>query len=309
MDSNNYIIKQLKGELSDKEQLEFDEWLASSKKNKEDYEQLKLVWEKSGDITFQPNKNNAWDNIQRKINATQKPNFKWMVRVAALLLLSISTWSYFHFFTSDYTVVIAENQPKKVTLRDGSIITLNKNASLKYSSFENQNERKVELTGEAYFEIAKDKKHPFIVSCEKFNVKVVGTAFNINNSLAELSVFSGKVIMSNSQQEITLVANESATLTPDNRLQKTTFNANSCAWKTGKLSFNNTPLKEVVKVLQNKFDVQIKIENNTLYNCSFTGEFDKNTSLNQILLVLQKALNLSITENNEQNFVLSGKGC
>ncbi len=307
----NYIVRELKGEITEKELIELKKWLADDLKNRELYDDLKNSWEKTGEISFKPDKEKAWLKISDKINKGKRKNRKWIYRIAALLIIGFSAWFYLNTNSNYHFIVVANNKIKSVNLPDGSKITLNKGSKIEYSNFENTNNRKVKLTGEAYFEVAKDKNHPFIIECKEFNVKVLGTTFNINNTgkTSELTVYTGLVLMQSSTNTLILPAGHSATINKLGKVEEIPFINDANNWLSKKLVFDNDKLSEVAKVLNKTFSVDISINNTKLANCKFTATFDSNSTLEEIISVIEKTFSLSSEKIGKQRFVWKGKGC
>ena len=112
------------------------------------------------------------------------PMLRWAARIAAVTIVAIAGY----FITSDFlynkevqlqTVTVPAGQRAQITLADGTRVWLNSKSTMKYAANFGRNERNVELDGEAYFEVAKNKNIPFYVHTETNKVKVVGTSFNV----------------------------------------------------------------------------------------------------------------------------------
>lgn len=182
-----------------------------------------------------------------------------------------------------------------VTLSDGTIVYLNAGSALKYPiDFAAGKVRKVFLSGEAYFDVFRDTKHPFIVNINKVNVKVLGTEFNIsaypedtsvNTVLVEGSV---KIFEKGKEDQISY----SRVINPNdlaiwNKKQesisvKSVDSKIYTSWLNGKLIFRNTKFKEIRKVLERKYNVKIINKNSTLDEQLFDATFDIET-IEQIL--------------------------
>ncbi len=234
-------------------------------------------------------------------------------------------------------IIVHQHSDTPLVLPDGSKIWLNKNASVSYSSdfgkFESSNKngqkRNLKLDGEAFFDIARDEKHPFTIDVEgKAEVEVLGTSFNINpsNEKIEVTVSSGKVnftttIPSKEKENvktITLVKGEKGILykntesRPDSLPSLVRFERNDdvnyLAWLNHRLVFENMQMQEVVSKVENYYNIRLKLENSSLKECRFTGTFDQ-TPLNDVLETLSFGANLQIKKSDSTTYLLSGSGC
>lgn len=112
------------------------------------------------------------------------PTLRWAARIAAAVIIAVSGY----YMTTNYiynkdaqpqTITVPAGQRAQITLADGTRVWLNAQSTLTYASDFGRNDRNVELDGEAYFEVAKNKKLPFYVHTEMHKVRVVGTSFNV----------------------------------------------------------------------------------------------------------------------------------
>lgn len=218
---------------------------------------------------------------------------------ATVALLCLSAWMAFNYFQPAALQTISTlAETRTVHLPDGTSVTLNHFTSLSYpEQFESDN-RKVTLNGEAYFEVTKDKKHPFIVQTEEINVQVLGTHFNVeayrNNPEVSTTLLEGSVAVSNKNNSarIILKPNEMAIY---NKVEKSLNlkvmkNAtDEISWQRGEFIFNHQPLKNITRELSNAFGVTIEIPDTALQNYRITARFPNSENLETILSLLQKA--------------------
>ncbi len=162
---------------------------------------------------------------------------------------------------------------------------------------------KVFLEGEAFFEVIPDKNKPFIVDCGKAKVVVLGTSFNIKAYPGEniiVTVKNGRVFLAKSgtciknmpnSNLITKGQNGIFSLAKDTLYVKKNDNINYLAWKDGVLKFKDTRLKKVARVLENHFNVEIKIKDKRLKRRRLTANFD-NMELDTILEIIKATLGI-----------------
>jgi hypothetical protein len=190
----------------------------------------------------------------------------------------------------------------QVTLPDGTAVWLNAASSLKYpASFASLKDRKVELTGEAYFEVAKDKAHPFIVKTNNEDVEVLGTHFNINSYTDEPStkttLLEGSVQVSAKEGDIAKIKpGEQAVLNQSGNIAVEKVNVNKAvAWKNGKFVFESENISSIMRKLSRWYDVEI-VYKDDIPDRTFTGSISRYDNISKILenIMLTKAIHFKI---------------
>jgi len=151
----------------------------------------------------------------------------------------------------------------RLVLPDGTKIWLNAASVLKYPVHFASNERKVELSGEGYFEVAKDHKRPFRLNTSQQEITVLGTHFNVSNypddDLVQTTLLEGSVRVMNrySRKKVLLKPDQQANLSKDKMLISTVNAAESIAWKNGEFIFSDEPLGSIMKKIARWYDVEI----------------------------------------------------
>lgn len=329
MENNIYYwditAKYLQGKASLEEHDELLQWRLSHNDHETQFKAQEDLWALT---EYKPNRNvntkKAWAEteflVQAKLNKHRSISvFYPVLKVAASIAV---VWSFiwlFNNYISPYyrmEVVKAGNKRIEFILPDHSRVWLNKGSELIYNKDFNGSERLVQLKGEGFFEVQRDVTRPFIIETGDVQTKVLGTSFNLRaypeDSVIDLVVATGKVSF-NARSET-----NQAIITPGNgaRINKvnkvlnkyTISDENSWAWRSGKLNFADTPLKEVLLDLSRYYEIKIELQNTGLGNCRFTGVFT-NAKLQEVLKVLQVTLNLKYTESDKQSIVISGQGC
>jgi ferric-dicitrate binding protein FerR (iron transport regulator) len=201
------------------------------------------------------------------------------------------------------------------TLTDGSVVTLNKNSTVLFPVAFAEGERRVTLRGEAFFDVVKDAGKPFIIEAGDVEVKVIGTSFNVkayeDSEIIEVVVETGIVRVESigKKESITLEAGSRVVYNKiTGAFSKTVSeDAGYSFWRTHKLNFRNTPLKDVVDALNNYYAAGITYENENIGRCRFTATFE-NDSLSTILEILSMTFQLEVKQGDSGK-VLSGTGC
>ncbi|MDD2436098.1 MAG: FecR domain-containing protein [Massilibacteroides sp.] len=229
-----------------------------------------------------------------------KINPMWINISAVVLLLITLSISFFWLGKalsnqqkSEYTEIsTVYGTQSKVVLPDKSTVILNAGSFLRYNNNFNKTRRKVQLIGEAYFEVTPDSNKPFEVSSDNLKVCVHGTSFNVkaykNESTIDVALVSGKVSVQFTEQKkanIFLLPNES--LSYDKKSKSTRISlvnaSNTILWTKGVLLFSEKNFQDIVKDLERKYAVNIKILSEELLKEKFSGSFSSHSSLDEIL--------------------------
>ncbi|PUZ20699.1 FecR family protein [Chitinophaga costaii] len=189
------------------------------------------------------------------------------------------------------TLITPRGGQFKVLLPDGSAVWLNAASSLRYPSSFIGNDRVVELTGEAYFEVAPDAKRPFRVRSKDQEVLVLGTHFNINTyadePAATTTLISGKVKVDGTGFSGILQPGEQARLQGGNwQLLKAADLDQVIAWKNGYFSFDRADITTVMRQLARWYDVNVIFETKNTQQ-AFIGEIPRNVSLEKAMQILK----------------------
>lgn len=199
----------------------------------------------------------------------------------------------------------------QVILPDGSKVWLNAASSLKYPEVFHGDERKVELYGEGYFEVANDKDRPFKVVSKGQVVKVLGTHFNINcyndEPLVKTTLIEGLVQITEniSQSSILLKPNEQASLGSSHKFKISKNNVeNVVAWKNGFFRFQGAKIDQVMRELSRWYNVEIEVEDKSK-ELEFWGEIYRNASITDALEILSYFnLKYEVEQINENKKIL-----
>lgn len=181
-----------------------------------------------------------------------------------------------------------------ISLSDGTTIWMNSESTLRYPVVFNGNERRVELTGEAYFEVAHSAKNrPFLVTADNVTVEVLGTHFNVNNytdetaikvTLLEGSVKVGSkgqsVVIKPGEQAIAIASHSTLTIDHSADLEQT------MAWKNNTFYFDGENLQAIMKQLARYYNVDVEYEGE-VPDKKFGGMINRNKNLSEVLNVLQ----------------------
>ena len=204
-------------------------------------------------------------------------------------------------FTESEIHLTAYSNAVTDTLPDGTIVTLNKNSELSYHQFAFWGNRSVIMNGEVYFDVAKNKAKPFIISARDINVEVVGTAFNINANTDNVSVLVEEGIVNVTLKgdpsiNERLTAGNSIYLNVDNNslTVEESFNSNQLVWKTHQINFADAPLIEVIEILEGIYNVTINTSDSTELHRKLNASFSDTTDIQIIQKVIQLSLGIEL---------------
>lgn len=256
-------------------------------------------------------------NVTSAKNLPKATNYKKWVLICAVFMLF--SFGGFQFYQNQFTKLtyltyhIGNGKIGNLMLSDGTKIVINANSTIKYPKEFKGNYREVELSGEAYFEVAKDKSKPFSVLANGIKTTVLGTKFNVlaYKNLPEVNValLEGKVEVATASgnDKIILNPSEQATYTIKNSsLTRTSFNAELISsWKQGVIVFENANFKAIAQKLQNIYGIKI-IDQTRGLKWSYSGQFNQTDYLTIIQSIcFTKKINYKQTNQTNQTFILT----
>lgn len=198
---------------------------------------------------------------------------RWLgVAASFLVLISAGTLAYGAFFGAT-TVVNEGDQPMVVALMDGTEVWLQQDSELRYDRTFNEEDRRVALRGQAYFEVHPDKSRPFLINGGPAQLRVTGTAFNLRmeGEEMEVEVSEGSVTLTGQNNRVAVTQKKRGVVTPAGEvILLDAPDLNRHAWRLGKMTFDNTPLREVLHTIRDNFRVEIVLEGNEDFPISGT---------------------------------------
>lgn len=188
------------------------------------------------------------------------------------------------------------NTPKggqfQIELPDGSRVWMNAASSLRFPTAFNGKERRVQLSGEAYFEVAKTTSHqamPFIVEMNNFQVKVLGTHFNVsaytNEAMHKVTLLQGRVSVEQGARHQIMTPGQQASFFNSSFSVADGDTEEAVAWKNGLFQFTNTPLTQVLHQLERWYNINITYD--SIPEKHFYGIISRNSSLSEVLSMLE----------------------
>jgi ferric-dicitrate binding protein FerR (iron transport regulator) len=246
----------------------------------------------------------------------------WLFRVAAVVLLAVGM-GYFVFRPRGFsqkvsprfiTQVTGPGQRATLQLPDGSLIRMSTNSRVSYPvNFAHQPQREIRLQGEAFFEVAKNPKKPFVVTTRQATIRVLGTSFNVKETLHDTTVIvavrEGRVAFRSRrdslQQQTELRKGEIGSLHGSSLTRSGTHDiTNYLSWYNGRLVFEDAPLPEVVQQLTRIYDTPIQLDNPELAHLRLTADMKRET-LTQVLDQLALSLNIRYQQQRKTVMLFS----
>lgn len=303
-----YLLAYLQGEANEEQTKLAVEWLRVPG-NQDIYKQLKKIDSLTADLQLlkEFNVHEGRQKVWKKYRANKFVVLSnWMQRIAAVLFIPVllgGIWFYFqqNELRKDFASLMVTQeiitQPGTKThlfLPDSTEVWLNAASTLRFPSVFAGNERRIELDGEAYFEVYKNKRKPFIVGTRFQDIEAIGTAFNLSAYSGDLrfstTLIEGKVKVADREKADQIVFLEPG-IQLNYHTQNKIYNQQSVrvqdviAWRDGVLIFNETPFFEVASKLGRWFNADIQISDQSVANYRFTGTFTSE-SLEQVMELL-----------------------
>lgn len=322
--------RRLKGSLSHSERSELDLWLAASEENRVEFSEIIEILGFAdayvGDV--EPDTDAEWLKLQSRIVVPQAEREQsqpvgassplirpplyarrrvWAVAAAVALLVTVGGY----FALGGGKVVdnakglhfaAADGQRKEIKLTDGTLVTLQGGSTLDAAADFGKEDRKLQLSGEAYFDVARDEARPLSVSMGDVQARVLGTQFNLRaekTSLAvQLSVTEGKVEFSaaNGAKEI-LVAGQVAHFDPKTGriVREQTVAKDEAAWVRDTLIFNDKPFSEAAGQIERHYGITLKFPE-SLNAARLNAKFEEKP-LSEVLAVLEAIYGVHATQS------------
>ena len=317
------IAKKLAGDATLYETIQLNRWLQDSENNRQYFEDLSNIWDVSGSRFFADkiDTDKALNVVLQRIGRSPKSNKFWyfLQKIAAVLMLPLLMVSLITLYIgiknkriSDSEVAYQEvhaayGTRTSLLLADSTIVWLNSGSSLRYPDRFIEGERKVFLSGEAYFEVESDESKPFIVETPTLQVKATGTVFNVqeykNDQISQVALLTGILSVNELDK-----GSGSAIITYLKPNQLLKYNKETkgkeisnedgqllVAWKDGKLIFRNEPLESVLNRLSMIFNVDIELKSDELKSYYYRATF-QDESIEEILKLLKISAPLDYSE-------------
>lgn len=317
---DNIIHKFFEGKASSEDLSELFNWMNQDNSNKRIFDEMSLYWR--ADVTFDGSidYSEVFMNLKERIKVEEKKrsgkNKKRKILIsllplAALIIGFVFSWSVFSVKNNVKEFhCLSGNSITEVNLPDGSLVVLKENTSLIYNSTFNKEKRDVKIIGEAYFKVNKNKEKPFTIDLETSKVTVLGTSFNVRSlnkdGISTITLVEGSIQFNDGINKIILKPKEE--LVYDSSKKEIKINQVnpfiSIAWKNNLIKYQSVSFEEVIKQLEEIYNVNIKILNTNLKTQIITGTFDKRIGIEKILELMRLNLNFTWKKDASDFYIL-----
>jgi len=301
----------LAGEASADQEKTFFELLEKDRNLETEYREALRIWMAASALGYDTEAALRKVNPQTGRTIPLKPRRWRMPAIAAtvFLLAGLFTWV---LWKSDWlndmpaagpqmVTVQAGDEVKMVYLPDSSVVWLNRHSQISYPESFAGNERRVNLSGEAYFDVTPDKSKPFVTQTQSTETKVLGTEYNLRETggTCELNVTEGLVNFSRiaSQLSVSVKAGSSAILREGMPVpERMEADPNFLAWKTRIMTFKGAPLDYMLRVMEAVYGHPYKMRGNVA-DVSFTGSF-RDIPEKDAHLIISESLGLNFSDSS-----------
>jgi transmembrane sensor len=316
------IDRFFKGEYSDKDASYVDEVFCDKNKEKELEHHLRRQWLELSD-------NDASDrnldqilykihyDINTRLSAQKARSFdnlmKWTLRIAGvlilplLIILGIQTYKNTYLKKETWVEINAPAWTRaQFVLPDGTTGWLNSNSSIKYNG-EFIADRKITLKGEAFFDVSKDAKRPFVVNTNEIKVTVLGTQFNIasyeNEKTAEVVLEEGKLMFNDREMRKSYTMKPNDLIVYDKTLKDFSTEIvqpqKYISWTEGKLVFRNDPLDVIARRLERWYNIDVEVNVLSAEGIRWRATFI-DESLEEVLNLMKRSLHINYQIENRE---------
>ncbi|UII23171.1 FecR family protein [Fulvivirga ligni] len=323
--------KAITRELTQEETIEWQELLRSDAEFSADYNKLKLLWDQAGGLPYgEIDIRRDWEKVRGRVKGRSfKPMYKYAATISLLLVAAMVLWKYGPINlwgnTQVTTTVIQapSGSQSYVVLPDSSEVWINAGSKLIFDNQFGISNRKLTLVGEAFFDVEEDEV-PFTVFTPDYDIKVLGTAFNIRayeddkdvvTTLVRGSLKVNNIYTAEGMRSTTLKPGDKLTLLKDTKTARLERGINvnlETSWKDGWLTVSSESLGELAKKLERLYDINITFKDEELKSYRYTGKI-KQLSLEQVLKALaltspvkfdvsEKTVTIGMDESEKQKY-------
>ena len=323
------IIKYCQGMLPKREQ---DQLLKEAYNDPElksqiiDYQHLHSLLELVPEKADVRQGSERYNSFRRQVDSQKRK--LWLIsfsRYAAILVVAfVSAWMLASYYFSvniaekqaliafQQELVVPAGQRAELTLPDGTKVWLNAGSKLSYPSFF-EKERKVFLSGEGFFSVAKNEKVPFIVSTRTIDVKALGTQFNVfsypGSDYTGVYLQEGRVkaYFPSSEAEGVVLSPEQYLIQEGKQLKLSTMDPDDLLWREGIYTFKRQKLASIIKKLELYYDVKIIVKDKEILDYEYVGKFRQRDGVMEILQLIQRIHKFKINKDDDLNQIVLSK--
>lgn len=318
---NESISKYLEGTSTHEDIILLAEWLYEDEQHKTVLDQMLLYWKATLEDTSQIDYDLVFANLKSKIikeRVGKRRNVKLLsiFRYAAVVAITAVLFFLYNLIVDNHSInsytYTSGKSVANIELPDGTNVTLNKNTTLTYDDSFNSKQRNVILSGEAFFDVKKDKNRPFTVKLEESSIRVLGTSFNVKNRIGSEQIVTtlveGSVEFNTSTRKNELAPGEQLIFNKgDGNITVDQVNVNSIiAWKDNLIRYDSLPFYVVMQLLEERYNVTIHLEGDAeLKNVSITGAFDADLEIEEIFNLMKANVSFLWKRSDNHHYILN----
>lgn len=314
-------MRYFNGEATHEEEAMIDAFIKQGEEQASLFNQWMEEWEASIFSTPAPAVDQAWQRLQEAIDHADDEETSpahtgrtvhmqwWHKAVAAAAIIVIigcaAIWSLSGSTAKQtYLCSAPAGSKTQVTLPDGSKVWLNGGSSLAYTNQFNDDNRRVELHGEAYFEVQKHQGKPFTVHTQGYDVTVKGTKFNVSayddDPISTTTLMEGKVELSDGKQNLSLAPGDAVQLDKaTGQLQRHATDGFADGWRSGRLMYPDITLEQFVRVLSRQYNVNVHLADSHSANMRISVMLQNNETIDEVVSALTRITGHDITRNGD----------
>jgi len=312
---SNLVSKVLAGEASDEEKKSLQYMLLENNEKSLLYNQIKEYWDADVKLIAKRDKENFEEKLVAQLNfepQLQTSGFRRLyVRIAsaAAILFFVATCSLAYLYVASprqlYTYS-AQSTPADYVLKDGTRVKLNKNSSITFQSSYGDRRRDVELKGEAFFKVTKDRNRPFSVETLGTKTEVLGTSFNVKSlpetGMVVTTLITGSVKFTAKECTVLLHPGEEVvynTHTHEHKSQSTDLQYNT-AWVSGRINYSGIRFGDLILKLEHIYNLKISISDQRIANRIVSASILTEEPIGDVLSAFEKELGFKYTMDSTQ---------
>ena len=312
----NLLKKFLKGTASDEDAKKVEMWLDGVSQDSNPWESLSE--DKKAAFLNALKNSISTTNLAGKKARGRRPSWVWLAAASVIILLMIPVYVLWMKPSTEIgTKVVIQKvvetnmaEIKQLQLSDGSKVWLNAKSRLRYTDSFSSHSRDVYLEGQAYFEISRDTKRPFVVHASSWQVTVLGTHFDVSDYMEDndvtVSVLSGKVAVQSTRQQNT----PAAILAPgeqldydkrNHALNRTTFaHDQQPSWIRKEVVFYHTKMEDIAGYIERNYGLEVSFASRSLSEMEVSGNFGKIDDAKELLEILCLTINAQYKANGKK---------
>jgi len=307
MEIQTILRRYIEGDATAEEKRRVILWLEEDEAHVREYQSLRKLhdlntWNAGKDVKGKKTKKITLRTLSREF-----------LKIASVLLIgALGTYFFINEGSSPplmQTIYVPPGQRTELLLSDGTQVWLNSGTTLVFPDRFTHNSREIKLDGEGYFKVAKDKSKPFVVQTDLYNVRVLGTEFNVKSysksNFFETNLLEGSVeIFSESISPVQLKKNERLYISDNKLVKGEVVDPNYFRWREGFICFEKERLASLFAKLELYYDTRIIVKNEALLDWGYTGKFRIRDGVEHVLRVLQRRHNFSYTKDDDKNIIV-----